>query len=158
MTVTSEIEFKPEDEVGGEPAVEIRQWIVGLQAVDDVAVGERGQAVEFHVAVSVGATDEIVAAAGGVDQRAGGELQRVGQVAAGIGKIFKRRGIQRGGGVGVFRIDERGLAGHLDGLLGVGELEDEIDGLLLAQAGDDVLILLRLETWRLPLGRSRCRV
>ena len=79
-----------EDEVGGEPAVQIGQRIVGFQAVDDVAVGKRRQAVELDVAVSVRAAHKIIAAARRVDEGARGKLQRVGEIAAGIGKIFER--------------------------------------------------------------------
>ena len=128
--------IQPQDQVGGEAAVEIGERVVGFQAIHDVAVGERGQAVEFHVAVSVGAADEIVAAAGGVDQRAGGKLQRVGQVAAGIRQVLQRRRTQSRGGVGVFRVDERSFAAYLHRLLGLGHLKREIHGLLLAQAGN----------------------
>ena len=114
--------IQPQDEVGGEAAVQVGERIVGFQPIDDVAVGQRRQAVEFHVAIAVRAAHEIVAAARRVDERAGGKLQRVGQIAAGIGKVFQRRRAQRGGGVGVLRVDERSLAADLNGLLAIGPL------------------------------------
>ncbi len=69
--------IQSENEVCRESAVQIRQRIVRFQSIDDVAVRESGQSVELHVAVSVRAADEIVAAARRVDQRACGELKRV---------------------------------------------------------------------------------
>ena len=75
-------------QIGRKAAVQIRQRIVGLQAVDDVAVGKRRQAVELHVAVAIRAADEVVPAPGRVDERAGGKLQRIRHVAARIRKVF----------------------------------------------------------------------
>ena len=134
-----------EHEVGGESAVEVGERIVGLESIDDVAVGECGQAVELHIAISVGAADEIVAAAGGVDERAGGELQRVSQISAGVRKVFQSGGIQIGGSVGIFRVDERRLGTNLDGFSGLCNFEVEADGLLLAEAGEDIVVLLGRE-------------
>ena len=78
-----------EDEIGREPAVEIGERVVGFETVDNVAVGERGQTVEFDIAVAVGAADEVVAAAGGVDESARSKLQGIGEIAARVGKILE---------------------------------------------------------------------
>ena len=92
LTVTSEIEFNPNTRLVGEAAVEIGERIVGFQTVHDIAVGERGQSIEFHVAISVRAADEIIAAPSRVDKGAGGELQGIGQVATRIRQVFQGRG------------------------------------------------------------------
>ncbi len=63
--------IQAQHQICGKSAVQIRKRIVGFQAVHDVAVRERGQPVELHIAVAVRAADEIVTAAGRVDQRAG---------------------------------------------------------------------------------------
>src|SRR5208337_54511 len=83
-----------QDQIGRKAAVQVGQRIVGLQAVDNISVGKRRQAIELHIAVTIRATYEIVPAAGRVDQSAGGELQRIGEVAAGIRKIFEGAGAQ----------------------------------------------------------------
>ena len=70
--------IQSQDEVGGKAAVEIGERVVRFQSVNDVAVGEGGQSVELHVAIPVGAADEIVAAARRVDEGARRKLQRVG--------------------------------------------------------------------------------
>ncbi len=114
--------IQAQHEIGREAAIQIGQRIVGFQSVNDVAVRERGQPVEFHVAVAVRAADEIVAAAGRVDQRAGGKLQRVGEIAAWIGKILQGRGIQGGGCVGVLRVEDRSFAADLNGLAWIAPL------------------------------------
>ncbi len=50
--------IQSQDQIGGKAAVQVGQRIVGLQAVDNIAVGKRWQAVELHVAVTIGAADE----------------------------------------------------------------------------------------------------
>ena len=137
--------IEAQHEVGGEAAVQIGKRVVGLQAIHDVAVGERRQAVELHVAVAVRAAHEVVAAAGGVDEGAGGELQRVGQIAAGIGKILDGLGRESGRGVGALRLDELRLLADLDALPGGCDREAKIDGLGLAQGGVYVRVLLCFE-------------
>ena len=139
--------IQSQHKVGGEAAVEIGERVVRFQPVHDVAVGEGGKAVEFHVAVPVAAADEIVAASRRIDQRSRRKLQRVGQVAARIRQILQRRRIESGGGVCVFRVDEWGFAADLNRLIGSRHFKREIHGLLLAQAGNDVVILLRIEAW-----------
>ena len=101
--------IQSQHQIGGKAAVQVGQRIVGFQAIDDVAVRERRQAVELHVAIAVRAADEVVAAAGRVDERAGGELQRVGHVAARIRKVFEGSGGQGRRGVGILRVDQRRL-------------------------------------------------
>jgi hypothetical protein len=63
--------IQSQHEVGGEAAVEIGERVVRFQPVHDVAVGEGGESVEFHVAISVAAADKIVAAARRIDQGSG---------------------------------------------------------------------------------------
>jgi hypothetical protein len=70
--------IQSQDEVGGKAAVEIGERIVRFQPVHDVAIGEGGESVEFHVAIPVCAADEIIAAARGIDQGSRRKLQRVG--------------------------------------------------------------------------------
>ena len=106
--------IQPQHQIGRKAAVQIRQRIVGLQAIDDVAVRKRRQAIELHVAITVRAADEVVAAAGGVDERASGELQRIGHVAARIRKVFDGSGGQGRRGVGILRVDQRRLLLHQD--------------------------------------------
>ena len=118
-----------QNEVGGKAAVQIGQRIVSLQSIDNVAVGKRGQAIELHIAVAVGAADEVVTAAGGVDEGAGGELQRISHVAAGIRKVFESRGGESGGGVGIFGIELRRLLVHHDALARGCNVELQIDRL-----------------------------
>ena len=137
--------IQSQDEVGGKATVEIGERVVGFQPVNDVAVGEGGQAIKFHVAIPVGAADEIVAAARSVDEGSGRKLQRVGQIPAGIRQILQRRRIQSGGCIGVFRIDEWGFAVDLNYFIGSSNLKREIHGLLLAQTRNDIVILLRFE-------------
>ena len=127
-------------------AVQIGQRIVGFQAVHDVAVRKRRQPVELHVAVAVRAADEIVAAARRVDQRPGGKLQRVRQIAARIRKIFQRGRIEIRGGIRILRIDERRRAAYFHGLFCPRDLEHEINCLFLAQARGHRIIPLRLES------------
>ena len=79
-----------EHQIGRESAVQIRQRIIRFQPIDDIAVGERRQSIELHVAIPVGAAHKIVATPRRVDQRARGKLQRVGQITPGIRKIFQR--------------------------------------------------------------------
>ena len=83
--------IQPENQIGRQSAVQIRQRIVGFQAIDDVAIREGRQPIEFDVAVPICAADEIVAAAGSVDEGAGGKLQGVGQIAARIGQVLQCR-------------------------------------------------------------------
>ena len=54
--------IQSQDEVGGEAAIQIGQRVVGFQSIDDVAVRQGRQTVEFDVAVSIRAAHEIVAA------------------------------------------------------------------------------------------------
>jgi dihydropteroate synthase len=70
--------IQPQDEVGGKAAVEIGERVVGFQPINDVAVGEGRQAVKFHIAIPVGAADEVVAATRRVDEGSRRKLQRVG--------------------------------------------------------------------------------
>ena len=81
--------IESENEVGRESAVQIGQRVVRLQSIDDVAVRESGQSVELHVAVPIRAADEIISAACRIDERPGGKLKRVGQIAARIRKVFQ---------------------------------------------------------------------
>ena len=127
-----------EDEIRRETAVEIRERIVGFEAVHDIAVGERGKSVELHVAVSICAADEIVSASRCIDQGAWRELQRVGQVAAWIREIFQSRSVEIRGGVRVFGIDKRRRAGYFDRLVGLRYFQGEVDRLLLVQAREDI--------------------
>ena len=76
--------IQSQHEIGGEAAVEIGERVVRFQPVNDVAIGEGGQAIELHVAVPVGAANEVVAAARRIDERSGRKLQRVGQITARI--------------------------------------------------------------------------
>ena len=55
--------IQSQHQIGGKTAVQVGQRIVGLQSIDDIAVGKRRQAIELHVAIAVRAADEIVAAA-----------------------------------------------------------------------------------------------
>src|SRR5208337_1311465 len=55
-----------QDQIGRKAAVQVGQRIVGLQAVDNISVGKRRQAIELHIAVTIRATYEIVPAAGRV--------------------------------------------------------------------------------------------
>ena len=126
--------IETQHQIRREAAVQIRERIVGFEAVHDVAVGERRQTVELDVAVAVRAADEIVAAAGRIDQGARRELQWIRHVAAGIRQILERRRVQRGRGVRILRIHQRRLAGHRHLSLCGGELQDEVDRLLLSQA------------------------
>ena len=144
-------------QIGGKPAVEIGERVVGLQAINDVAVRERGQAVELHVAVTVSAADEVVATARGVDERSRGKLQWISQVAAGIGQVFERRRIQGRGGVGVVGVDNGGFRGDVHCLLGLRDFELEVDGLLLPQTGGNVAGLCGLEALRFGTDRVRAR-
>ncbi len=68
--------IQTEHQIRRESAVQIGQRIIGFQPIDDVAVGERRQSIELHVAIPIRAADEIVPAAGRIDQRARGKLQR----------------------------------------------------------------------------------
>ena len=70
--------IQSENEVCRESAVQIRQRVIRFQAVDDVAVRESGQSIEFHVAVPIRSANEVIAAACRVDERPGGKLKRVG--------------------------------------------------------------------------------
>ena len=142
MTVTSAIEFRPKHQIGRKAAIQIRQRIVGFQAIDDIAVGERRQAIELHVAVTVRAADEVVAAARGVDERASGKLQRIGHVATRIRKVFHGSGSQGRRGVGILRVDQRRLLLHQDAFAGGCDVELEIDRLLLPKTGGDGVVLL----------------
>ena len=62
--------IESQDEVGGEPAVQIGQGIVGFKPIHDIAVGKRRQAVELHVAVAVRSAHKIIATSRRIDQRA----------------------------------------------------------------------------------------
>ena len=137
--------IQSQDEIGGEAAIEIGERIVRFQPIHDVAIGKRGESVEFHVAIAVAAANKIVAASCRIDQRPRRKLQRVGQVPSRIRQVLQRRRIQGCGCVGVFRIDERGFAAHLNRLIGPRHLEREIHSLFLAQPRNDVVILPRIE-------------
>ena len=139
---------KPKHEIGRKTAIEVRERVIRLQPIDDVAVGQRGQAIEFHVAISVRTADKIIAVPRGVDQGARGELQWVGQIPAGVGKVFERRSGERGGGIGVFRVDQRSGSTHLYGLLHGRNFQDKVDRLLLPEARHHMVNLLRLEALR----------
>ena len=151
--------IEAQDEIRREAAVQVRQRVIGFQPVDDVAVRERRQAVELHVAIAVRAADEVVAAAGGVHQGARRELQRIRHVAAGVRQVLQRRGVQRRRGVRVLRIHQRRLArdGHLS-FCG-SEFEGEVDGLFLSQARRGRSGCgLRLEALCLDLDAVRARL
>ena len=62
----------------GKTAVEIGEGVVRFRAVNDVSVGQRRQAVEFHVAIPIVAADEVVAAARRADERSRCKLERIG--------------------------------------------------------------------------------
>ena len=63
-----------QNQVSREAAVQIGQGVVRFESVNDVAVRERRESVELHVAVSVRAPHEIIAAACRVDEGARGKL------------------------------------------------------------------------------------
>ncbi len=129
-----------------------------FQPVHDVAVRKRRQAVELDVAVAVRAADEVVAAAGGIHQSARRELQRIGHVAAWVRKVFKRRRVQRGSGVRVRRIHQRGLAGDRDEPSGGGQFQGEVDRLSLTQAGEMAALVCGCESIRLDADRVESRL
>ena len=56
-------------------------------------------------------------------------------------------------GVGVARIDQRSLAIHLHGLIGLCHLQGEVDGLLLPEAGNHIAALLRRKALRFDPDR-----
>ncbi len=60
-----------------------------------------------NVAIPVSAADEVVAAARRIDQSSRGELERIGQVAAGVGKILKCSCAQTGRGIRILSVQER---------------------------------------------------
>ena len=66
--------IQSQDQIRRQAAIQVGQRIVGLQAIDNVAVRKRGQAIELHVAITIRAADEIVPASGRVDESARGEL------------------------------------------------------------------------------------
>ncbi len=70
--------IQSENEVGRESAVQIRQRVVCFQSIDDVTVGESGQAIELHIAKPIRAANKIIAAACRIDERARCKLKRVG--------------------------------------------------------------------------------
>ena len=142
-------------QIGGETAVQVGQRIVGFQSIDDVAVGERGQTVELDVAIAVGAADEIVAAARRVDECAGGKLQRVGHVATRIRKVFDALRGESGRSIRILRIEQRRLLAHQDALTGGGDVELEIDGLLLPETGGHAVVLLCFKAVRFGFHRVR---
>ena len=150
--------IQTQHQIGGKAAIQVGQRIVGFQAIDDVAVRKRRQAIELHVAIAVRAADEVVPAAGRVDERAGGELQRIGHVAARIRKIFERAGGQGGGGVGILRVDQGRLLLHLNGGAGRCDVQLEIDRLLLPQTRGHGVVLLRLEAVRFRFHRVDARL
>ena len=132
LTVTSAIEFNPEDEVCREPAVEIGQRIIRFQSIDDVTVRESGEAVEFDVAVTVRAADEIVPTACRVHQRACGKLKRISSVTARIGEVVQCLCIQIRGCVWIFRVDEWSCATYFNRLVGMSHLQRVVDRLILS--------------------------
>jgi hypothetical protein len=69
--------IQSEDQVCREPAIQIRQGVVRFQTIDDVTVRKSGQAIKLDVAKPIRAADEIIAAARGIDERAGGKLKRL---------------------------------------------------------------------------------
>ena len=141
--------IQSQHQIGGKAAVEVGQRVVGLESVDDVAVRKRGQTVELHVAVAVGAAHEVVAAAGGVDERAGGKLQRVGHVAARIRQVFEGCGGESGGGIRVFGVELRRLLMDYDALVGGSDGELEVDRLLQPKTGGYGAIFPRFKAVRL---------
>ncbi len=120
-------------EIGRQAAVEIGEGIVRFESVHDVAIGERRKSVELHVAKAVGTADEIIAVPRGIDERAGRELQRVGEVSAWIGEVFQCRRIEIRGCIRVSRVDEGRRAAYFNGLVGLRHSKREIDRLLLPQ-------------------------
>ena len=94
-----------DDEVGGEADVEAQPGIVGVVAVEDVAVGGCGQAVELDVAVAARGLG-VVGGAGGVHQRALRKLREVGQVLAGVGQALDGLCLDGGGGIGVVEAEQ----------------------------------------------------
>ena len=150
--------IQSEDEVCRESAVQIRQRVIRFQAIDDVAVRESGQSIELHVAVPIRAADEIIAAACRVDERAGGKLKRVGQIAAWIRKVFQRGALRV---VDVFAFS--GLR------IGASPLTSTVcfDWAILRvkstvcfwpRPEDTAIILLRFEAFRFHLDRVRARL
>ena len=103
---------KAQHQIGGEAAVEVGQGIVGFQSVDDVSVRKRRKSIEFDISITVRSADEIVAAAGSINQRPRRELERICQVAAGVGQIFQGSGVQCRRGVGILRVQEGGFGVH----------------------------------------------
>ena len=115
-----------DDEVGGEADVQAEERIVGVEAVEDVAVRGRGQAVELDVAIAAGGLG-VVRRAGRVHQRALGELRDVGEVLARVGQVLDGLRVERGGGVGVLKAHQPGLRGHFDRLRGCCGRQREVD-------------------------------
>ena len=142
-------------QIGRKAAVQIGQRIVGFQSIDDIAVGERRQAIELHVAITIRAADEVVAAARGVDERASGKLQRVSHVATRIRQVFNGSGGQGRRGIGILRVDQRRLLLHQDAFAGGCDVELEIDRLLLPETGGDGVVLLWLKAVCFRLHRVR---
>ena len=133
--------IEPEDQIGGEPAVEVGERIVGFQTIDDVAVGERRQAVEFHVTVAVRSAHKIIAASGRVDQGAGGKLQGIGQIAPGIGKVVEA-GAASVAEVLAFSVLIRGATPSPQSTAAWSHLQHEVHRLFLPQARNDAVTLL----------------
>ena len=82
-------------------------------------------------------------------------MQWVSQITARVGKVFQRGRVQIGGGVRVLRIDQWSYSTDLDRLIGMCHLKREIHRLLLAQARQHIVVLPRLETFRLDANRIR---
>jgi hypothetical protein len=131
--------------VGRETAVQIRQRIVGLQTVDDVAVGKRRQTIELHVAITVRPAHEVVSAARCVDESARGELQRVRHVAARVREVFNGAGVQRCRGIRILRVDQWRLLLHNDAFNCGCDVQREIDRLLPPKSCGHRVALLSLE-------------
>src|SRR5258708_10191601 len=70
--------IQSEDEVGRESTVQIGQRVVCFQSIDNVTVGESGQAIELHIAKPIRSTNKIIAAACRIDERACRKLKWVG--------------------------------------------------------------------------------
>ena len=136
-----------------EAAVQICERVVGLEAVDDIAIGEGRQTVELDVAVAIGPADEVVATAGGIDQSARRKLQWIRHVATRIREVLQRPGVERRRGVRILRIHEGRVAGDRHLAFCRSQLQDEVDRFFLTQAGGDGLVDLRLEALDLGLDR-----
>ena len=75
-----------------------------------------------------------------------------------IREVFERASRQRRRGIRILRIDERRSFRTVIAWFDCGDLESEIDCLLLAKAGHHRVILLRLKLVRFHLNRIRTRL